>query len=262
MLRRKPAFQQLNLDVTKSYPVVLICRHPKEDYCPVPGNACVDLRSTAWVGECRKRQNRRLAVVQEVKNAGLLDLKCLAQIAAPNVARVHALYHQDNRFFAAYEYIDLDITEIGPLSDKEIASVFLQVRALLIVSLYCQKSTSFAESLQVLRGIQRLLILSIGFRIESVRANSNGDVKIGKKQCPPLVTISVLTVGSPRLELRAIPRTTYAGSRGAVHCIVSAADHGTCWRVPPKVDAVCFVFLGPAPGGPVACHNGKCWADS
>lgn len=132
MLRRKPAFQQLNVGVTASYPVVLVCRHPKEDYCPVPGNACVDPRSTAWVGACRKLQNRRLAVVQEVKNAGLLDLKCLAQIAAPNVARVYALYHQHNRFFAVYEYVDLDVTEVGPLSDKEIANVFLQVRALLV----------------------------------------------------------------------------------------------------------------------------------
>lgn len=32
---------------------------------------------------------------------------------------------------------------------------------------------------QVLRGVQRLLVLSIGFRIDSVRVNSSGDVKIG-----------------------------------------------------------------------------------
>jgi PHP family Zn ribbon phosphoesterase len=73
-----------------------------------------------------------LAVVQEVKNAGLLDLKCLAQIATPNVTRVLALYHQKNKFYAAYEYTDLDIVEIGPLSDKEIANAFLQVRTLTI----------------------------------------------------------------------------------------------------------------------------------
>jgi hypothetical protein len=126
MLRRKPAFQQLRHSVSNAYPVVLICRHPKEDYYPVSGEATI-AGTTAWVGVCRKNHIRKLAVIQEVRNAGLLDLKCLSQIAVPNVARVVALYHQKNKFYAAYEYIDLDILEIGPLTDMEIANAFLQV---------------------------------------------------------------------------------------------------------------------------------------
>ncbi|KAF5127312.1 hypothetical protein E5D57_000245 [Metarhizium anisopliae] len=176
MLRRKPAFQQLHLRVSSAYPVVLICRHPNEDYFPVPGDATI-AGTTAWVGVCRKNHIRKLAVIQEVRNAGLLDLKCLSQIAVPNVARVIALYHQKGKFYAAYEYIDLDILEIGPLADKEIANAFLQVSPK-------QHFTPFGwwvctEGTQVLRGIQRLLFLSIGFRIDSVRVNSSGDVKIG-----------------------------------------------------------------------------------
>ncbi|KAH0593974.1 hypothetical protein MHUMG1_08297 [Metarhizium humberi] len=141
MLRRKPAFQQLHHSVSNAYPVVLICRHPNEDYFPVPGDATI-AGTTAWVGVCRKNHIRKLAVIQE--------------IAVPNIARVIALYHQKGKFYAAYEYIDLDILKISPLADKEIANAFLQV----------------------LRGIQRLLFLSIGFRIDSVRVNSSGDVKI------------------------------------------------------------------------------------
>lgn len=129
MLRRKPAFRRLTVPVATAYPVVVhFDRHPEYDYCPVPTKTCIKPTPGAWVGVRRIPKFRKLAVIQEVKNADLTNLSCLSQIAAPNISRIVALYLHRDIFFAVHEHVDLDIEEIAPLCDKEIANAFAQVR--------------------------------------------------------------------------------------------------------------------------------------
>lgn len=75
----------------------------------------------------RNRQSRQLVVVQEVKNNRLQDLSCLSKISAPNVARIMALYHKADTVYAVQELVSLDVMDLTPLGESEIAEVFAQV---------------------------------------------------------------------------------------------------------------------------------------
>ncbi len=126
MLRRKPAF--LHLHTASTVNVILHCdRHPELDYIPLQHRPLGEAALLPWMGVHRNRQNRQLVVVQEVKNNRLQDLSCLSKISAPNVARIIALYHKADAVYAVQELVSLNVMDLTPLSESEIAEVFAQV---------------------------------------------------------------------------------------------------------------------------------------
>lgn len=95
-------------------------RHPLHDYEPVSRT------QDAWIGMNRQRACRQFAVVQEVRQPVLPSFRKLVDIAHPNVIRPAALYVAAETF-VAYEYVELDVFDILPLSIREVASIMSQV---------------------------------------------------------------------------------------------------------------------------------------
>ncbi|KAM3548393.1 hypothetical protein ARSEF4850_009436, partial [Beauveria asiatica] len=153
MLRRKPRVLPLRAAAVS---IVLYCnRHPDEDYLPLhdrpPG-----LPSAAWTAAHRENRSRQLVVVQKIENDRLCELRSLAAISSPNIARLLAVYHSGKATFSVQEHVDLDVLELAPLCEREIAAVFSQV----------------------LRGLLSLLVLGVGFRVACIRTTVTGAVKI------------------------------------------------------------------------------------
>ncbi|KGQ02494.1 hypothetical protein BBAD15_g12295 [Beauveria bassiana D1-5] len=126
-----------------------------EDYLPLhdrpPG-----LPSAAWTAAHRENRSRQLVVVQQIENDRLCELRSLAAISSPNIARLLAVYHSGKATFSVQEHVDLDVLELAPLCEREIAAVFSQV----------------------LRGLLSLLVLGVGFRVACIRTTVSGAVKI------------------------------------------------------------------------------------
>ncbi|KAK8140928.1 hypothetical protein G3M48_001321 [Beauveria asiatica] len=126
-----------------------------EDYLPLhdrpPG-----LPSAAWTAAHRENRSRQLVVVQKIENDRLCELRSLAAISSPNIARLLAVYHSGKATFSVQEHVDLDVLELAPLCEREIAAVFSQV----------------------LRGLLSLLVLGVGFRVACIRTTVTGAVKI------------------------------------------------------------------------------------
>lgn len=127
--RRRPFAQGGIIEVTARASIVgHMERSPEDDYCKVEGSTTT--KGTSWVGEYRNRSYRQLAVIQTVAGEAFSDFRFLAKIAHPNIARILALYHYDNTVYVAYECVPLDLFDICPLSEPEIAEVMSQVRDL------------------------------------------------------------------------------------------------------------------------------------
>lgn len=110
--------------------IVLYCnRHPDEDYLPLHNKPAGDLTPTAWTAAHRENRSRQLVVVQEVKNDRLSELRSLAAISSPHVARLLALYQLGKSTFSVQELVDIDVLELPPLCEREIAGVFSQVQS-------------------------------------------------------------------------------------------------------------------------------------
>lgn len=79
----------------------------------------------AWVGE-----HRISSYVAMIKQVPLLlsNLTHLAQVTHHNIAKLIAVYIRDNGLCSVvYEYVDMDLFEICPLYEVEIADVMKQV---------------------------------------------------------------------------------------------------------------------------------------
>lgn len=129
-LKRKQAFRGDRLEVTaRSNLVGYLNRGPEADYVKLEAGFGYNspAHSTAWVGEHRRHNSRQLAVVQVVAKAGLTDFRFLAGIAHPNIARLIALYHKDDIVHVVYEYVELNLFDICPLSEVEVVEVMSQV---------------------------------------------------------------------------------------------------------------------------------------
>lgn len=129
-LRRKNAFRTTQVELTtKSQLVCYLDRDPDSDYMEL-ATVHTTQQNAAWVGQHRKHNSRQLAVIQPVTNEEFTDFKVLAGLAHPNIARLRALYHKDGAVHVVYEYVELDIFDICPLSEPEIAEAMSQVSAL------------------------------------------------------------------------------------------------------------------------------------
>lgn len=130
-LRRRPPFPQNGtMEVTARASIVgHMERSPEDDYRKIESSK----ESISWVGEHRSNGSRQLAVIQTVRGEAFSDFKFLAKIAHPNITRILALYHHDNAVNVAYEFVSLDLFDICPLSEPEIAEVMSQVRDLIFM---------------------------------------------------------------------------------------------------------------------------------
>ncbi|KAJ6439107.1 hypothetical protein O9K51_08515 [Purpureocillium lavendulum] len=113
-------------------------------------------QNTTWVGEHRKHNSRQLAVIQPVANEEFTDFKFLAGLAHPNIARLRALYHKDSVVHVVYEYVELDVFDICPLSEAEIAEAMSQI----------------------ISAVRKLFAMSISFAVACIRVTSSGTIKI------------------------------------------------------------------------------------
>lgn len=122
-LRRKSPFyiEGKSPPVHKALPAYLN-RRPEADYYPIGS------LDTAWIGQRRNWRLRQLVTVQQLKRKVLSELNCLAQITHENIAQPVALYSEKDELYIVYEYMDLDLFELLPLSEIEISSVMKQAR--------------------------------------------------------------------------------------------------------------------------------------
>lgn len=127
--RRRPFPQGGTMEVTARAGIVChMERSPEDDYRKIETSTTTE--STSWVGEYRINSCRQLAVIQTVTGNAFSDFRFLAKIAHANIARILALYHNDYTVYVAYECVALDLFDICPLSEPEIAEVMSQVRNL------------------------------------------------------------------------------------------------------------------------------------
>ncbi|KAH7113536.1 hypothetical protein EDB81DRAFT_670086 [Dactylonectria macrodidyma] len=146
-LRRKsPFYIEVKPPLTHRALPAYLNRRPEADYYPL---GSID---TAWIGQRRNWRLRQLATVQQLKRKVVSELNCLAQIAHENIAQPIALYSEKDELYIVYEYMDLDLFDLLPLSETEISSI----------------TSAF----------QYLKQNSISFYIDSILLNSNGVVKI------------------------------------------------------------------------------------
>ncbi|KAL7940680.1 hypothetical protein V8C42DRAFT_336867 [Trichoderma barbatum] len=124
--------------------------HPMSDYEPV-GNA-----GTAWIGSHRQCSSRQLAVIKEVHQTTASDIQRFVQLAHLHIARPIALYSTSAKVYVAQEYIELDLDDLLPLSEIEIAVIMSQI----------------------LDAVHHLIQKQVGFRISAIRISAKGDVKI------------------------------------------------------------------------------------
>ena len=97
-------------------------RRPEADYYPL---GSID---TAWIGQRRNWRLRQLVTIQQLKSKVVSELNCLAQITHENIAQPIALYSEKDELHIVYEYMDLDLFDLLPLSETEISSVMKQAR--------------------------------------------------------------------------------------------------------------------------------------
>ena len=79
------------------------------------------------VAEHRQRMTRQLVLIQEVAEMTVTQFSDFAKVTHENVARPISFYQKGNQGSIVYEFVDLDLVDILPLSHNEIASVMLQV---------------------------------------------------------------------------------------------------------------------------------------
>ncbi|KAK0761656.1 hypothetical protein N5P37_005638, partial [Trichoderma harzianum] len=124
--------------------------HPVSDYEPMGRTG------SAWIGSHRQCSSRQLAIIQTVYQATASDIKKHVQIAHPHIARPIALYSTGIDMYVAYEYIELDLYDLLPLSEIEVAVIMSQI----------------------LDAVYHLIKNEVGFRISTIRISANGHVKI------------------------------------------------------------------------------------
>lgn len=95
--------------------------HPTFHYEPVGSIG------TAWIGSYRQLSKRQMVVVQEVYQATTSDNKKFAQITHLNIVRPIAFYSTGKEMYVAYEFIELDLLDLRPLSEIEVAGITSQV---------------------------------------------------------------------------------------------------------------------------------------
>lgn len=95
--------------------------HPMFHYEPVGSIGA------AWIGSYRQLSSRQMVVVQKVYQATTSDNKKFAQITHLNIARPIAFYSTGKETYVAYEFIELDLLDLRPLSEVEVAVIMSQV---------------------------------------------------------------------------------------------------------------------------------------
>lgn len=95
--------------------------HPLSDYEPV-GRV-----ETAWIGLHRQKPNRQLVIVQQLHHDKFSSFETLTQLAHANIARPAALYCVGTMLYVTYEYAELELTDLPPLSEMEVAAIIFQV---------------------------------------------------------------------------------------------------------------------------------------
>ncbi|KAJ6783113.1 hypothetical protein PWT90_08802 [Aphanocladium album] len=130
-------------------------RHPAVDYLPQL-NQRMEPATGPWIATHRNRQRHHMVDIQEVNNDCVLDLASLAAVSSPRIAHPIAMYYYRNRVFFVQEHVALNVLELAPLREPEIAHIFAQVMS----------------------GLQHLLLLGIGFQLACVRTTITGDVKL------------------------------------------------------------------------------------
>ncbi|RFU75095.1 kinase domain-containing [Trichoderma arundinaceum] len=126
--------------------------HPMSDYEPVGRTGA------AWVGSHRQYSKRQLVIVQQVRQATTADFKRFARLAHLHIARPMALYSTGADMHVAYEYIELELCDLLPLFEVEVAAIMSQI----------------------LDAIHYLVQNEVGFRISTIRVSSKGHVKMGR----------------------------------------------------------------------------------
>ncbi|KAK3933700.1 hypothetical protein QBC46DRAFT_275266 [Diplogelasinospora grovesii] len=151
-LRRKPAFLRESIVVpTKVLPAVYLNRSPGIDYKPV------NIQKGTWIGVHRNRGAHQFVVVQELRHIDITDFSFLAQSTHTNITQPLGLYYCQDGVYITYEYVELDLLDILPLSSEtEVASVMSQI----------------------LSGIVYLINRSIDFRVQSIHVSLYGVVKL------------------------------------------------------------------------------------
>ncbi|KAH6869002.1 hypothetical protein B0T10DRAFT_419061 [Thelonectria olida] len=129
---------------------IYLNRHPETDYFPV------DSPKTVWIGQRRDWRIRQLVAVQELEGKALSELSRLAEVTHDNIAQPVALYHISDKLYIVYEYVDLDLFDLLPLSEWEASGVMKQV----------------------ISAFQYLKRNSISFLVDSIRLDADGVVKI------------------------------------------------------------------------------------
>lgn len=97
--------------------------HPLSDFEPI-GHL-----GMAWVGLHRQNSSRQFVMVQQCRQSILTGFRRNIQLAHLNIARPIALYSSSDEVHLAYEYLELELQDLLPLSDTEVASILSQVRA-------------------------------------------------------------------------------------------------------------------------------------
>lgn len=130
-------------------------RHPDNDYVRV----CYVAKG--WIGVHRTLAKRQLVMVQRVNYITTAGFMHMATAVNLHIVRPIALYKCDGISHVAFEYVELDMLEILPLSEVEAAAFMLQV-------------------MNAVRYLTSFFI----FQIDSIRVSSKGVVKIGKALQP------------------------------------------------------------------------------
>ncbi|UKZ72436.1 hypothetical protein TrVFT333_000065 [Trichoderma virens FT-333] len=100
---------------------VYLDQHPISHYEPMGHTG------TAWIGLHRQYSSRQLAVVQTVYQTTASDIQRFVQLAHLHIARPIALYSTGAEMHVAHEYIELDLYDLLPLSETEVAAIMSQV---------------------------------------------------------------------------------------------------------------------------------------
>lgn len=124
-------------------------RHPTEIYEQV-GHVAM-----SWIGAFRPCPSQ-LVMVQQVRHITLTEFSRLARMRHVNIARPIEIYYVGSEIHLVYEHVDLDVFDILPLAQNEIAAVMSQVMTAV-----------------------HYLIHLFAFRIDAIRISSQGVVKMG-----------------------------------------------------------------------------------
>lgn len=133
------------------------------------------------VGQCRHENTRQLVIVQEVKRISVSQFSRVLRIFHENIASPIFLY----KSHIIYEFVDLDIVDVLPLSQPEIANAMAQAMS----------------------AVYAALEETLTFRIDTVRISHLGVVKLSKivvTYTPTIYYNRTLTQISPRLEFRGL----------------------------------------------------------